>query len=281
MRFGLINWRVFWLALSALTCAPLGGDAQPNPNPGCGSELGSVVQGVVVNDSTDVPVSRALIYLFVQGRCSTYAGPLGRFILEGVPPGDLRIEASAGGYRQFFPITLEAAAGDTTHVELRLVPGGPLEDCRALAECAPLTEVPFQPLSSDPAVSFRVTALGTAIGLAWPTVGVPEPWYACFDEESSDVLESLAERFPLIVGAGECELPVDELGRRARQMRHIGSNRPAFRPRVEQVETVSPGRRTVALSFYVGPLWAAGWDCDFVSTDQGWRPTLCRSTWVS
>lgn len=268
------------VGLVMLALHPGIGEAQATPTANCGADPGGTILGVVVNDSTDVPIPSTFVYPFVRGRCPATGDDLGRFVLEGVPAGEVRLEASMAGYRQFFPKSFQVAVGDTTHVELRLVPGGPLEDCQALPECAPLTAA-TSVSGAVPDAGFRVTALGTAIGLAWSTVGGRDPWYACLEEESTEVTRSLSERFAFIVGASDCELPVDESGRPARQMRHVESGRPAFRPRVGRAQMVAPGRQTVSLSYYVGPLWAAGWDCDFLSTEEGWKPTLCRPTWVS
>jgi hypothetical protein len=58
-------------------------------------------------------------------------------------------------------------------------------------------------------------------------------------------------------------------------MVHVESSRFAFRPRIHRVIEEDSGRRTVSLSYYIGPRWAAAWDCEFEDSDTGWRPTLC------
>jgi hypothetical protein len=267
------------LSLALIFFSGRGAIAQAVPPAHCGSADGGSIRGVVVDDSTGVPVAGAYIYLFVRGGCRTTTDGLGRFVVHSVPSGTQRIETGGPGYRQFRPITVEVVAGDTAHIGLRLVPGGPLDDCRSLPSCSPLTEGGLAVLpDEDPA--FRLVALGTAIGLAWPTVG-NDHWYACIQDEEQAVSMALSERYSPVVDAVECELPADSSGRPLRQIRHVSTGRPAFRPRVDRVVEVIPGRRTVSLSYYVGPLWGAGWDCDFEQTDGGWRATLCIATWVS
>jgi hypothetical protein len=268
------------LALISPLCGPVSAQAQEGREGNCGATAGGTVRGVVVNDSTRVPVAGSYIYLFVRGNCGTRTDALGRFTVHDVPSGTQRIETGGPGYRQFRPINVEVIAGDTTGIELRLVPGGPLEDCRALPNCAPLIDGGSGAIQDEDA-SLQLVAMGTAIGLAWSIVGGNEPWYACLPDEPRPVFAGLSERYSPVASSEECELPRDSSGRSARQMRHIATNRPAFQPRIDRVLELTSGRRTVSLSYYVGPLWAAGWDCDFERAERGWRATICVATWVS
>jgi hypothetical protein len=267
------------LGLLCFFCSSGRAAAQVAASASCGSD-GGTIRGVVVNDSTGVPVPASYIYLFLRGSCRATADALGRFVVHDVPAGTQRIETGSSGYRQFRPVNVQVIAGDTTHIELRLVPGGPLQDCRASPSCSAMTDGGSGSIRDEDA-AFRLVALGTAIGLAWSTVGSDDRWYACLEDEQAPVFLALGERYGPVVGGEECQLPRDSTGRPARQLRHTGTNHPAFRPRVDRVVEVVPGRRTVSLSYYVGPLWGAGWDCDFERTERGWRASLCIAVWVS
>jgi hypothetical protein len=263
------------LALSLASSVSVAAQAAPPVH--CGVAGGGSIRGVVVDDSTGVPVADAYIYLFVRDYCTTKTDGLGRFVVHSLPLGSQRIETGGPGYRQFQPISVDVLAVDTTLIELRLVPGGPLEDCRASPSCSPLTEGGLDVLSDEDA-AFRLAALGTAIALAWPTVGGDERWYACVQDEQQAVTMALRERYRPVVDGVECDDPAD---RPLPQMRHISTGRPAFQPRVNRVVEIIPGRRTVSLSYYVGARWGARWDCDFEMTERGWRPTLCIAIGVS
>lgn len=268
------------LALSSWLLGAEPAEGQRTPPVDCGTVDGGTIRGVVINASTRKPVSGSYIYLFIGPGCRADTDALGRFIVQGVPSGPQRIQTGSTGYRQFTPVTVEVAAGDTSYVELQLDPGGPLEDCRALPECAPLVDGGSAvSLSEDD--NFRVVALGTAIGLAWETVAGNARWHACLENERAAVLDRMRDRFSAVVDFAECEIPDLASLPGARQMRHVATNSSAFVPRVDRIVELSPNRRTVALSLYVGPRWGAGWDCDFERTELGWRATLCNATWVS
>lgn len=265
--------------LCALICGLGTVDAQAVPQGDCGYEPGGTVRGVVVDDSTGVPVARSHVYLFIGEGCRTAADGLGRFVVRRVPSGVQRIETGSTGYRPFEPTGVTVVAGDTVDIELRLVPGGPLEDCRALPSCAPLVEDVAGEVADDD-TGFRVVALGTAIGLAWSTVGGTERWHACLEEGSEAMLQALRARYSPVGDAASCELSSGPTGERAGRLRHVETDHPAFRPRIDRVVELNPSRRTVSLSYHVGPRWGAGWDCDFVRNGRGWRPTICVAAFV-
>jgi hypothetical protein len=274
MRIGTVAIALVIALLSGNSASVEGQDVSTGD---CQYEPGGTIRGVVVNDSTGVPVPRSHIYLFVGGSCRTTADFLGRFVINRVPSGTLRIETGFPGYRQFAPVTVEVTTGDTTDIELRLVPGGPLQDCRALPDCSALVDGGTGSAETD-SIGFRVAALGTAIGLAWATVREEGGWYACIEGEPAAVRAALSERYSLVADADECGF---RDGPSRNRLRHVETDRAAFRPRIGRVVEVNPRRRTVALSYYVAPLWAAGWDCDFERSSRGWRATICIATWVS
>lgn len=133
----------------------------------CQSEAGGTIRGVVVNDTVRVCLFlRSYICLIEPAGCRTTADLLGRFVVQRAPAGTLRTVTGYPGYRQFRPVTVEETTGDTTDVELRLIPGGPLQDCRALPSCSVLVDSGRGSIRDEDA-GFRLVALGTAIGLAW------------------------------------------------------------------------------------------------------------------
>lgn len=270
----LMRMATVWLVAGFVLNPSSGASGQGLPVDDCRAEPGGTIRGVVVDDRTGQPVPMSNIYHF--GGCRTTADRLGRFILRRVPPGEGRVEPSFPGYRSFTPVTVDVVTGETSIVERRLVPGGPLEDCRALAACAGLVDGGPGPIRNEDA-AFRLVALGTAIGLAWRTVTEDGGWHACIDEPD-DVRAALGERYMAVANVDECELGRSTEGHR---LLHVITDSYAFQPWIEGVTIVSPRRRTVSLMYYVGPHWAAEWDCDFERTSQGWRPTLCILTSVS
>ncbi len=241
---------------------------------------GVTIRGVVVNDSTGVPVSGSRVYGEPGRDCRTVTDDFGRFVLSGMPAGSIRIYVSAAQYKPINPLWLDVEVGATETVEIRLVEGGPLRDCRAVPACALLVD--GEPVAGmDDAAALRLAALGTVIGLVWGEVTDGEHWYACLDEESLDLLPALSERYSPVVSHTECELPEGPLGSEPRRMRHAATGSPAFGLTIDRITEPLPNRRAVRLSYYVGPLWAAAWECDVERGPRGWRPTLCIVRWIS
>lgn len=274
------SWTVRCLAVTMFVGFPAVAAAQTAGTGDCGYETAGTVRGVVVNDSTGAPVPGSYIYLFLTPDCRARTDALGRFVVRGVPPGTHRVETGMSGYRRFVPIDVAVMAGDTTYVELRLEPGGPLDDCRALAACSLLLERGSLPADNDD-FGFRVVALGTAIGLAWRTVSTDGRWFACVQDEPKVVLETLGDRYSPVADAESCEIGADPSGAQHHRLLHVATTRPAFQLLIEGVVMLSRTRRTVSLGYVFGPHGGAGWDCDFVRTEQGWRATLCIQTWES
>jgi hypothetical protein len=183
----------------------------------------------------------------------------------------LRFDAGHPGYREFGRLDAEVAPGDTLDIELRLRPGGPLEDCRVDPQCSVLVSPAPSGLAEDEA--FRLLAYGTVIALDWTNIGTNR-WYACVLEESRAVLVALEERYRPVVPDTECELPLAEM-RGSAKLRHAQTGAPAFRAQIERTSPLSPDRRTVFLTRYVGPRSAAFWRCEFERVAMGWQPTVC------
>lgn len=268
------------LAVLLFVGLPAAAAAQTAGTRDCGHENGGTVQGVVVNDRTGVPVSRSYVYVYLQRVCHTATDALGRFVMQHVPAGTHRVVTSASGYRSAVPVFVDVTSGDTAYIEPRLVPGGPLDDCRAKANCSRLLERGSVESDLDD-FGFRLVALGTAIALAWETVTAEERWFACLKDEPDAVLDALRDRYGPVAEAEKCEVRADSPGRYGPRLLHVDTARPAFQPYIENIAVLGLSRRTVSLAYFYGPHGGEGWDCDFERTDHGWRPTLCIDTWVS
>lgn len=268
------------LAVIALVGVPSGSSAQRAGSADCGYEAGSIVQGTVVNDSTGAPVQAQLHIDLPRGHCFATTDALGRFTLHHIPPGTHRVGTTVAGYRPFIPVAVPVTLGDTAYVELRLTPGGRLEDCRAEVSCSVLLE--RGSVSADSAdADFRLVALGTAIGLAWQTVAKDGRWYACLKDELKAHEEALRDRYGPVAEAESCEIRADPSWMYGPRMLHIDTMRPAFQPIIEDILILSPMRRTVTLGYFYAPHGGEGWECDFVQTEQGWRATVCIESWIS
>lgn len=273
---GITMIRVGMTAALLATAAANGG-AQFASVVRCEEGGNGVVSGVLLDDSTEVGIGDGWVYLYEN--CRARSDGSGRFVLSGVSPGERRFGAGARGYREFRPVVHSVSDADTTKVQIRLRAGGPLEDCRADPECAPLVEGGNGPL--DEADGLRLVAYGMIIALAWETVSEGEPWVACLAGGTDHILEALRERYPAVAPDNECALGGAEGERLRRRMTHSPTGSQAFLLSIDGVREDDPAHRSASLSYVVGPLWANGWDCEFSRTDRGWRPTLCSLVWES
>lgn len=239
----------------------------------CDAPGGAIITGVVVDDSTGERLGGARVELLVAG-CYGSADADGRFAFRGVPPGMERVGATHPGYRRFAPIQLTLERSDTIAIEVRLKPGGPIQDCRVDAACARLLlESGAEALSAEE--RFRVATLTTAIAIAWQDVASGAPWHACTDESSAAVIAVLRDRYGPVVHSSQCAVTQEEDPQLRVRVRLASGGAPAFFVHVDNVNDVSEDHRTAIVQYVVAPLWAQGWRCRFERMAGKWEPTEC------
>jgi hypothetical protein len=230
------------------------------------------VRGVVIDDSTGKPVAGARVHLLMSF-CNANADGLGQFVFRDVRSGNERIEAGHTGYLRLSPFSIAVSPPDTIVLELRLRPGGPLEQCRVHPACARLLEPPKAGALSD-GERFRLAALSTTIAIAWPSVASVTPLHACVEEASAAVIAQLADRYGPVAPRGQCAIPGDRWDTGAR-VRHTPTGEPGFFVTVRGVQDVGPYRKTALLVFNRGRLSGQGWECMFELSAQVWTPLQC------
>lgn len=243
----------------------------------CGAADGGAISGAVVNDRTGDGVEGSWVVILSSG-CRTMSDARGRFGFAGVEPGSLGLDAGKAGYRNFRHHAVTVSAGRASDVVLRLIPGGPLGDCRALPACAPVLASP--PTNDDPEQAFQLLAHGVAIAIAWSSMGDDARWHVCVDGVSSWVKQELAGRYGPVAAKDECELKADENGW-SRLLHHRPSGRRAFHIAVRNVVELPLDRRRASVSYMAGSLWGEGWDCEFRRVSSSWEPVVCQRMWES
>lgn len=239
----------------------------------CESPTGALITGLVVDDSTGKPLGGASVQLLIAG-CYVSADTDGRFVFHGLEPGTERVGATHPGYRRIAAVQLTIMQSDTITIELRLKPGGPIEDCRVDAACARLLmEADAESLSDEE--RFRLATLATTIAIAWKDVAGGTPWHACIDESSVAVIAMLTARYGPIVPRAECGVTREEETPLRVRVRHLAGRTPAFFVQVDSVTNVSADRRTANLDYLVGPLWGQEWRCSFDRTARAWSAVEC------
>jgi hypothetical protein len=198
------------------------------------------------------------IACFVVGLCACASKPLAA----------MQIDAGHPGYRRVARAVADVAPGQTTEVELRLRPGGPLQDCRVHPSCALLLREPIPSLGSEDE-AFRLTAYLTALAIGWNAVTREPGWYACVNEPSSSVISELKARWENVAPSADC------LARGSTRFSHTQTGTPAFFLRVEKPTQPSSQRRSAEVSFLMGGRSGQGWRCDFEHVTGGWRAALC------
>jgi hypothetical protein len=239
----------------------------------CESPTAALITGLVVDDSTGKPLGGASVQLLIAG-CYVSADTDGRFVFHGVRPGTERVGAAHPGYRRMAAVQLTIMQSDTIAIELRLKPGGPIEDCRVDAACARLLmEADAESLNDEE--RFRLATLATTIAIAWKDVAGGTPWHACIDESSVAVIAMLTARYGPIVPRAECGVTLEEETPLRVRVRHLAGRTPAFFVQVDSVTNFSADRRTANLDYLAGPLWGQEWRCSFDRTARGWSAVEC------
>lgn len=268
--------------LEAVLCvalADLPAQAQATRAIQCESPGGSTITGLIVDDSTGKPIPRSRVHLLFS-TCSATADELGRFQFADVAAGRQRLHATHPGYRTLAPLDTVVAAGDILELVFRLRSGGPIEDCRVHAPCAELLrQSELESLDSEE--RFRLAAYATIIANTWNTVAGDVRWYACVEESSTAVLSELAERYGQVASLDQCHRVVADPEDRSPRLMHIDSGLPAYAMAIDRVRPLPGERRSASISYHVGPLWAAGWECVFEDASSGWQPRLCVLAWQS
>jgi hypothetical protein len=259
-RFRLIMLSLFAQLLCSLT--PAAGQRS------CTSGTG-VIQGIVRDDSTGMSIGGSWVVLIVPF-CRVVADSAGRFHFDRLPAGRIQIDAGHAGYRRFTRLLATVAAGQTTEVEIRLRPGGPVPDCRVNISCAHLLREPMLPGGNEEE-QFRLAAYVTTIAIAWKDVAREPGWFACVDDDSPRVMQELKKRFEHVAAAADCTLSTSVRDR----ISHAPTGSPAFHLRIGTAEQIGSGRKRAQLSYTIGGLWGEGWRCDFERISGTWRAALC------
>lgn len=251
----------------------------------CGDGAG-VVAGVVVDASTEAPVSGAMVRLWRDSArpfaCLVSTGTDGSFVIGGRSAGIDSVTVRARDFRRPRSLTIEVPDQDTAEVEIALVPGTLVDECRDASLCRGWLAAPSDEGLTDEE-AFQVVALQTAAVLAWKAFDAPFDAYICLPESTRDrVLDAVKARHSRTVPARDCKRLASEDGTDSRpRLRHVPTGEPAYALAVKVRTSVSPTERVVELSHHVASLWAEGWRCTFVQSDGAWRARSCNIEWVS
>lgn len=238
-----------------------------------------VVRGIVVNDSTEQPVRHRAVFL-VDTDCTTLTDSAGRFELRGVPTGKYRFSVAPLGYRRFTPLAVDVSGATPVVLEARLRPENRVADCRELPECAPILQA-TQILEglADPErlrqAAFR-TAVATIVGEGW-RLG---EFIACVEEPNARIMDALRAIIPKLAPASECALSAERGTGNRPALAHTPTGERAIAFKLVSTDQVGD-RATVHLSYYVGPLYGAGWTCKFARERGEWVPRSCQMNRIS
>ena len=238
----------------------------------CRSGTG-VIKGVVRDDSTGAGLGGSWVAL-IDPFCRVVTDSAGHFRFDGLPARSIQIDAGHPGYRRYSRTSATVATGQTTEVEIRLRPGGPLQDCRVNVNCARLLREPILPNATEEE-QFRLVAYVTMLAIAWTDVTRERGWYACVEENSQAVVNELTVRWDRVAAAADCGFRGDVRDR----LIHTPTGNHAFFVRMRNPQQTSAGRRRAEVSYLVGGLWGQSWTCNFERIDGTWRATLCVHDW--
>jgi hypothetical protein len=249
------------------------------PLQSCGSAP-TLVTGEVRDAQTRAPIGGRGVTVSDSSRmvCTSIADSIGKFRFEGLPPGRYSLSTGEYGYRALGPIPFRIGTADTMRLSVQLVPGSHFDDCLDAPACAAWLDARQLPGGTDKE-QFEFAALRTAAILTWKALDKPLQHYFCFDAGDS-VVAAFRRVYSKVAPRGECQVTQERSDARD-GLRHIPTGEAAYALGVTEGSARGPDTRTADLGFYVAPLWAEGWSCDFERHRDGWRPVSCRMDWIS
>lgn len=256
------------------------------PEDACGSSDhdSGTIEGHLIADSAGILLRRGV---HVDGLwCVTVADSAGQYRLTGLAPGEHMLGVGDLGVRKVRPIPVRVGPDSTTVVDIHLRPENLILDCQQDSHCAailaPLDDSLRQSLTVDEQV--LELALRTAVAVSGFAVDdSSRPGALCVGADSGRsssalserVLRAIGTRLPTARQATECKVARDQGG----DLRTPEGLWAWFYK--AEVHVIAESLATSTSSYYVGPLWAAGWLCTYRHGRLGWRPTSCRLTWIS
>jgi hypothetical protein len=264
------------------------------PGPGLGA-----IRGKLIADSPDIvlPLGVSVKRLAddaLDGRndsppwCDGHADRNGNYELSGLPAGTYVLRAGGGRAR---PVntTVIVRAGGPTRVDVHLEPENRVLDCLSDPVCAPL----LAPLDSQSRLllsdeeQLLEAAVRTTIAISGFTARTTEsaPEALCVGIGSEGKTGSLPEsvlrvvrmRLPAVRQAVDCKVVSSGAGG---AVLRAGDNLWAWSYSV-QVPAGDAGRASASSSYSATPGDGEGWECEYEHDGSGWRPRLCRGTWIT
>lgn len=249
-----------------------------------GPGLGSIA-GNLIPDSAGIRLERAI---YVTGPyCFGLADSTGRYELKGLPPGTYQLEVGSIGTREVRPIAVRVGPDSVSRIDIHLQPENRVLDCLAETVCAaalaPLDSQSRSRLSDQAQLLEIATRTTIAIsGFYTPQDGRPGALCVGIKAEGplrplpQFVFQLIRQRVGNVRNPSECTFIRRDHGGELRTSDGLW----AWSYSVEQ-PVITGQRVTLTSSYYVGPLWAAGWNCDYQREYTGWRPKSCRLDWIS
>ncbi len=255
--------------------------------PQCGRNKvpSGTVRGRLHDDSTQVPIpSRAVVLQSSDDPifCTAITDSTGAFVFREVPEGYYKLVVGDLGYRRFHPIPLNVLADSVSEFSLALRPENLVLDCLDVPHCADLLA---PPQSSDLSElrgteRLREAVLRTSIALVYSFSDSLPSWTVCVQDSSEVLLDILRERMPNVVHSSRCKLDDTELPYAAQMIDRVTGS-PARKFFIEDYSFATADSATANSGYYVGPLHAAGWRCEYKKEPDGWRAVWCGVTWIS
>ncbi|TVP54292.1 MAG: hypothetical protein EA351_13505 [Gemmatimonadales bacterium] len=202
----------------------------PEPRLSCDAvSTGGAIQGVLLNDSTGLPLPRRGVHLVESTRCMAVTDSLGRFEIERVPSGQHRLGVGSLGHRRFAPVEVEMRADSVVELTLRLRPENLAADCLEIERCASLLR-PAPALVADLTESERLEEAAWRTSIALAGQRSDSDWVPCVDVGSERVRQVLERRIPSLASATECGL-----SEAPRLERGTGAGSPTTRAALQRV----------------------------------------------
>lgn len=253
----------------------------------CGSAAHGhgTIEGHLIPDSAGIHLQRGVSV--DQFRCFTISDASGSYRLQGLPPGTYMLGVGDLGVRHVPPISVRVGPDSTTMVDIRLRPENLVLDCQEDSLCAPLlapmdTTV-LKTLSTED--QLLELALRTAVAISgFATEQSRRPGAVCVGKNSGhnseappdQVFKVLRTRIPIVRPPTDCHFVAREHGGELRTPDGLW----AWGYEAD-VSIAADTFASSTSSYYVGPLWAAGWSCTYERDLIGWHPRSCRLAWIS
>lgn len=262
---------------------------EPDPRATHGPQTARIEGRLFSADSTVALKRRVSLRPFREERgrpCSLMATAEGTFEFRDVAPGYYHLSVPDLGLLHPAPVRILVWKDSVIRLDIPVFRQAPFAACLADAACVAVltTETGSETGVSD---ERKLRMLGYRLGFAFALLGggPRELGVVVFCvPDTQEVVDALREIHPATAPRSECSLrrfAIPGVPSARARFRHVPDGWPAVLVERPVIQRISEGRARLRVGYTVGPLWAAGYECEARRVGSSWVAESCRLVMVS